>query len=101
MAKGGSRGSPDIRRRESAKKGMMVRLTVLLMAGAVLSGCASFPDVDAAQNRIGSGGPAPALVPLDDVLPGATQRVATQASAEGVEGRAAALRAKAATLRNR
>jgi hypothetical protein len=80
---------------------MMVRLTVLLLASAILAGCASFPEVDAAERRLGTAGPPPVLVPLETVLPSAAPGRATEATAASVEGRAAGLRARAAALRNR
>ena len=56
----------------------------------MLAGCAQFPEVDAASRSVS--GPAPALVPLDQVL---------GAPAPQAEARGAALAARAAALRVR
>ena len=61
-----------------------------------LTACAGFPQVDAAAST--ANGPAPALLPMDDVL---AQINPDQAETAGnsLTARAAALRARAANLR--
>ncbi len=67
--------------------------TAAIILALLLSGCADFPQVDAASRDIT--GPAPALIPLDGVF----EVPAPQAQARGdaLAARAAALRRLAAT----
>jgi hypothetical protein len=71
----------------------MIRILFLCLT---LTACATFPQVDAAASK--SAGPAPALLPMEELL---AQTSAAQAEAAGnsLTARAAALRARAAALR--
>ena len=68
------------------------------MRPLVLAACATFPQVDAVA-RV-SVGPAPALVPMDDLL-AQTGQPRAEAAGNNLTQRAQALRARAAALRNR
>ncbi|MDJ1007955.1 MAG: hypothetical protein QNJ13_09045 [Paracoccaceae bacterium] len=64
-----------------------------------LAACASFPEIDAANRNAGPAGPPPPLLPFAE-LEAATAGTSPDASpAEDLEGRAAALQARAAILR--
>ena len=66
----------------------------LLALALLLSGCATFPEVDRAAMTLGEG-PAPRLLPTDQVL------AAGEAPPLGAEAAQAALAARAAGLRQR
>jgi len=70
-----------------------------LFALLLVSACAGFPELKAASR--GPIGPAPQLLPLDSLLAEADAGRAGEPSIRSVEGRAAALRARAAGLRAR
>lgn len=71
---------------------------VLCLCFGGLAGCGSFPEVDAVQARIG-GGAAPQLVPIEGLIAQAGPGRATAAARDGLAGRAAGLRARAAAMR--
>ncbi len=73
---------------------MSHRFALILCLG--LSACADFPDLDGATPPVT--GPAPRILPLDQVLAGQA-RPPQQADAASLTARAAALRARAAALR--
>ena len=77
----------------------MTRLCIkpLFLCLAVLGGCASFPEVDAATRK--ADGPAPMLGPVDEILAQADALGQGEAASGSMQARAAALRAKAARLR--
>jgi len=62
----------------------------VIILALMLSGCGTFPEVDAASRTVA--GPAPALLPLDVIL---------DAPAPSAEARGDALAAEAAALRGR
>lgn len=65
----------------------------------LLAACATFPDVDTAQARLASTGPAPQLVPIEGLIAQAGPGRASQAASDALAGRAANLRARAAAMR--
>jgi hypothetical protein len=77
----------------------MIRAFVVLL---VLGGCASFPEVDAAQARFaekaGGASEAPRLVPIEGLIAQASPGRATVAARDGLAARAAGLRARAAAM---
>ncbi len=74
---------------------------VALIALLFLAACAEFPQVDAAVAGFGEG-PAPILLPTDDLLARANQPpLASDATRAGVEARVARLKARAAAVRAR
>ena len=72
----------------------MIRILALCLT---LSACASFPQVDAVASK--ATGPAPALLPMDELL-AQTGQARAEAAGATLTARAAALRARAAALRN-
>ncbi|MBY6002674.1 hypothetical protein KUV62_02065 [Salipiger bermudensis] len=70
---------------------------LLLLLPLALTGCASFPDLDAARTPGVERAPFPALLPLDDLTRAPLTR-ATPELREGIEDRAEGLRARAARL---
>lgn len=70
---------------------------ILLAAAAALSGCATFPQLQAEVDPAAARAPSPALVPLGPVLAAADGLSPVEPA--GIEARAAALRARAAALR--
>lgn len=77
----------------------MVRISLLALL--ILAACAEFPEVDTAVEGFGEG-PAPILLPTDDLLARANQPPrASEDTASGVEARVARLRARAAQVRAR
>ncbi len=72
-------------------------LCVLALPLAVPTGCARFPELDAAQTPGVMDAPYPRLVPLEPLLNGPVPR-ASAADIPEVEGRVAGLRARAARL---
>jgi len=77
---------------------MRVFLGSLCLAfGGGLSGCAQFPELDAMQTPGVEDAPYPKLLPLDTLLNGPAPR-ASEATLVQVEGRLAALRARADRL---
>ncbi len=78
----------------------MKRLTphlLILCYAAFIGGCASFPEVDAAMQATND--PAPKLIAVDAILAQADTIGRGEAATQSVSARAAALRAKAARLR--
>ncbi len=73
-----------------------MRLLPLLIPVA-LSGCAAFPQLDRARTPETRWAPYPDLLPLEQLVSGPAPRVDAQMQA-GIEGRAEALRARAAQL---
>jgi hypothetical protein len=65
---------------------------------ALLAACATFPEVDAAERALAEG-PAPRLLPTEEILARAALPGRAEAAAETVAARAARLRARAARLR--
>lgn len=79
---------------------MAVRFPYPLFCAAVLAaltGCTQFPELDATQTPGVAEAPYPDLLPLDALLNGAVPR-ATPGEAAAVEGRVAALKARASRL---
>ncbi|BBU55271.1 hypothetical protein KU6B_15360 [Mameliella alba] len=79
---------------------MAVRFHHPLLCAAViaaLTGCTQFPELDARQTPGVADAPYPDLLPLDALLNGAVPR-ATPGEAAVVEGRVAALKARASRL---
>lgn len=72
---------------------------MLCLVLSSLTACAEFPDVGEPLRT--STGPAPQLVPIDGILAQADAGRPVGAAVGGVQGRAAALRARAARLRGR
>ncbi len=66
---------------------------------AFLSGCATFPEVDAAQTQFAAGGPAPQLVPIDGLIAQAGPGRASEAASNALAARAANLRARSRAMR--
>ena len=64
----------------------------------LLTACATFPEVDRAEARL-KPGPAPSLLPTEDLLARVDAVGRVQAARDGLALRAAALRARAARLR--
>ncbi|MFV0491482.1 MAG: hypothetical protein ACK5M4_06670 [Pseudorhodobacter sp.] len=79
---------------------MSPALLRLILSFALLTGCASFPDVQRA-GAVPSGGSAPDLVPTETLLAMEASPRATEESTAALAARAAGLRARAAGLRNR
>jgi hypothetical protein len=73
---------------------------VILLASAAAAGCARFPAVDAAEARLVAG-PAPVLLPTEDLEARTAPPRAGAATEAALLARAAALRARAAALRAR
>ena len=73
---------------------MRARLLIPLL----LAACAEFPELDRAVPASATQGPYPDLVPIATILDGPAP-VATPAVVAGLQGRVAALRARAARLR--
>jgi hypothetical protein len=73
----------------------MTRALILCLG---LAACATFPQVDAVASK--STGPAPALLPMADLL-AQTNTPRAEAAGDSLTARAAALRVRAAALRNR
>ena len=71
-------------------------MTRALILCLTLAACASFPEVEAAASK--ATGPAPALLPMDQLL-AQTGQPKAEAAGNGLTARAAALRARAAALR--
>ena len=69
-----------------------------LILPLVLSACASFPEVDRAERTLGEG-PAPILLPTDDLLARVDAPSRVGASQATLTARATVLRARAARLR--
>lgn len=63
----------------------------VLMILAVLGGCSKFPDVDAASPDLA--GPAPSLLPLEEILAG--REPVAEARGDALAARASALRGRA------
>lgn len=74
-------------------------LPLILVATLALAACAQFPELDARTADIDPRTPYPALVPLDPLLAGATDDQITEETGPRLEARAAALRARARSLR--
>ena len=72
---------------------------ILLPVLLGLSACAPFPEAQAPQ-RLASPAEAPALLPLDQLVAQAGEAQITPAITGSVEARAAALRARAATMQS-
>ena len=72
----------------------MIRVSVLCLG---LAACAAFPEVDAVASK--STGPAPVLLPMDELL-AQTGQPRAEAAGNNLAARAAALRARAASLRS-
>lgn len=70
----------------------------LLLAPLCLASCATFPEVDAAERGLVPG-PAPVLMPADELAARTAPAVATADPQAALDARAAALRARAASLR--
>ena len=75
---------------------MLRAMTRALILCLTLSACASFPGVDAAASK--ATGPAPALLPMDELL-AQTGQPRAETAGNSLTARAAALRARAAALR--
>jgi hypothetical protein len=69
----------------------------LVAALATQSGCAQFPELDAARTPGIEYAPFPAILPLDALVRGAEPR-ATPEMRAGIEGRVSGLRARAEAL---
>jgi hypothetical protein len=73
-----------------------MRLIVLPLL--LLSACAAFPEVDRAERTLGDG-PAPILLPTEDLLARVDAPSRAAGAQASVAARVAALRARAARLR--
>ncbi|MGC9418211.1 MAG: hypothetical protein ACP5EN_04485 [Rhodovulum sp.] len=83
---------------------MARRIATALAAGTLaagLAGCATFPEVDAAEQARTLPTEAPRIVPIDPILARATAPGADPDDASRLAARAALLRQKAAALRTR
>lgn len=77
-----------------------MRVLFILSVAICLSACAPLPDVPAPAPRIGGTVGYPGFVPLDQIAaPSANEQSAPIETEEAVEARAAALRSRAARLR--
>lgn len=74
----------------------MRRIAILLLI--LGSGCSSFPELDELDSRIAPNAAYPRLLPLDELTHG-PEPTLTQGEASQLIGRVAALRARAARLR--
>lgn len=72
-----------------------------LVLAALGAGCATFPDVEAAETPAARAAGYPALMPIDELLAKAADERVSPAEVDAVQARAAALRARAADLRRR
>ena len=72
--------------------------SVVLLGPLLLSACATFPEVDAAERGI-VGGPAPVLLPTDDLVARSGSAQADAETGAALAARAAGLRARAGALR--
>lgn len=77
---------------------MRPALAALLAGLAALGACAEFPELDARPSRASAEAPYPELVPLDGLVAAARAPGRAEAVTADVEGRAAALRRRAAAL---
>jgi hypothetical protein len=80
----------------------MIRAVYILTVVALLQGCSSFPEVDAAQAAftLKSGQRAtPRLVPIDGLIAQAVPGRATASARDALAARATGLRARAAAMR--
>ena len=73
-------------------------MRVMLLSLLLLSACAAFPEVDRAERTL-SEGPAPILLPTDDLLARVDAPSRVGSAQATLTARAAALRARAARLR--
>ncbi len=73
---------------------MRLALSALLL----LAACADFPEVDAAAARLDKG-PAPQLLPTEDILARAALPGRAEGAGDAVAARVARLKARAARLR--
>ncbi|TCP43198.1 hypothetical protein [Rhodovulum marinum] len=83
---------------------MAERIATALAAGmlaAGLAGCATFPEVDAAEQARALPTEAPRIVPVEPILARAARTGAEPEDAARLEARAALLRQKTAALRTR
>lgn len=80
---------------------MTIRILTIIRCGVVLAltACAPFPVVDASVSRARADAPAPDLLPIDDLLARAGSTASPVADDAGLDGRVAALKARAAALR--
>lgn len=82
---------------------MRPRLSRLLLAPALiaLAGCTQFPEVNASVSDEMATRPYPKLVPIDTLRARIDGATLTPATTDAVEGRAEALRSRAARLKRR
>ena len=73
-------------------------MRVLILSLLLLSACAAFPEVDRAERSL-SEGPAPILLPTEDLLARVDVPSRVGSAQAPLTARAAALRARAAGLR--
>ena len=73
-------------------------MRALILPFLLLSACADFPEVDRAERSLGEG-PAPILLPTEDLLARVDAPSRVGSAQATLNGRAAALRARAARLR--
>lgn len=76
-------------------------MRLALVAIAFLAACTQFPELDSRTTRAPSNAPYPNLAPIDELLAGLPAPERGERIAQGLAGRAAALRARAARLRSR
>ncbi|MFT4784303.1 MAG: hypothetical protein ACI9IV_002047 [Paracoccaceae bacterium] len=74
-----------------------MRLLALLCAVTV-SGCAGFPEVEASTSEAARSAPYPAIADIDKLLATGPEDISSADAALSVQGRADALRRKAAAL---
>lgn len=75
-----------------------MRLSACLALCLVLAACATFPEVDAAERMLGEG-PAPQLLPTEDIRARAALPGRAETSQAALLARVARLKARAAALR--
>jgi hypothetical protein len=73
-------------------------MRLALLPFILMSACATFPEVDRAERSLGEG-PAPILLPTEDLLARVDAPSRVGAAEAEVTARAASLRARAARLR--
>jgi hypothetical protein len=80
----------------------MTRAAFILSVMALLQGCATFPDVDAAQSEFvqkTGAGTVPQLVSIEGLIAQAVPGRATAGARDALAARATGLRARAAAMR--
>lgn len=81
------------------RKPSMFKPVLALVIPVLLLGCATFPEVERAENQFARPGVEPQLVPIEGLIAQAEAGRATVASRDALAQRAARLRARAAAMR--